>query len=87
VDKRFLNKVVDQIVRETRIDHDEKRVYNTFSPSYHMIDSLLFLFSFPLLSSDSNFSKHCKNVYGLNDDEVSYVWNEYKKIIKNMLPY
>ena len=81
--KRFLNKVVNQIVRETKIDYAEKRVYTPITT--HNFSQLLFLFSFPFLSSDSNFSIHCREVYGLNDDEVSYVWNEYKKIIKDKI--
>jgi hypothetical protein len=31
------------------------------------------------------FEQHCKGVYGLNEDEVNYVWNEYKTIIKDKL--
>jgi len=31
------------------------------------------------------FEQHCKEVYGLNEDEVNYVWNEYKNIIKDKL--
>ena len=26
--------------------------------------------------------RHCKDVYGLNHDEIKYVWREYKNIIK-----
>ena len=27
------------------------------------------------------FSQHCEEVYGLNDDEIVYVWKQYKEII------
>ena len=29
--------------------------------------------------------KHCRDVYGLNDDEIEYVWKEYKQIIKDKI--
>ena len=71
---KFLNKVYDQIVSETRIIGG--KIHTPFSPTsfssylyYHLI--------FP--SSNSPFSKHCKDVYSLNEQEIDYVWNEYKK--------
>ena len=46
-------------------------------------------FPFPLFPTlvtlFSPFSKHCKEVYGLNKGEIEYVWDEYKKIIKEKL--
>ena len=80
MDKKFLNKVVNQIVRETRINYDQKRVYTPFSsppfPFSFYNRPLFFLFS---------FSNHCEDVYGLNDDEIKYVWEEYKQIIKDKI--
>ena len=81
MDKKFLNKVLDQIVRETRIDYRGKgKIFVPFSPRHYPTH-----FSFHFSSYRSNFSHHCKNVYGLNDDEIRYVWNEYKKIIKDKI--
>ena len=90
MDYKFLDKVVDQIVSETRIDYntqegdDEERIYTPISSTPLLLP---FSFSSPFFSSSSSFffSKHCKEVYGLNDDEVKYVWNEYKKIIKDKI--
>jgi hypothetical protein len=88
MDYKFLNKVIDQIVNETEVDYDEGRVCTPFSPrSFFLFPlyPLLFLSFFssplPLLS----FSIHCREVYGLNEDEIEYVWNEYKKIIKDKI--
>ena len=78
MDYKFLNKVVDQIVNETEIDHDEGRIYSPFKP--HFLIQFFFL-----LSTFTLFSRHCEEVYGLNDDEVRYVWNEYKTIIKDKI--
>ena len=79
MDKNYLDKVVEQIVSETRIDHDEEMLYTPFSPLPISFRS----FTFYLFS----FFHHCKNIYSLNEDEVSYVWKKYKEIIKDMLPY
>ena len=70
MDKKFLDKVVEQIVSETTIDYDEERLYTPFTPA-----------PFHFLLSFTPFSHHCEEVYGLNDDEIDYVWNEYRIII------
>jgi hypothetical protein len=84
MDKKYLNKVLDQIVRETEIDYVKETVYTPFTsfPLFYSPISSSFL-----SRSYSPFllSKHCKGVYGLNEDETEYVWNEYKKIIKDKI--
>jgi hypothetical protein len=77
MDNKFLHKVVDQIVRETRIDYDRKVIETPFS-----------LTSYPFLApsfSLSSFSFHCRDVYGLNYEEMEYVWVEYREIIKDKI--
>ena len=83
MDYKFLHKVLDQIISETRVDYDRKVIETplplplplpiNFSP-FTLPPSSHFLL-LPL------FTKHCVEVYGLNDDEVEYVWEEYKQII------
>ena len=80
MDKKFLNKVLDQLVYETRIDYNERRIY---FPSF---SSPLSLFLTCTLSPSrsfitNSFTEHCKNVYGLNDGEIDYVWDQYKEFI------
>lgn len=82
MDKRFLNKVLGQIVSETTIKQRRGgKVYIT------LINSRLYFISssiFPSLPTIF-FVNHCKEVYGLNDDEIKYVWDEYKTIIKDKI--
>ena len=71
-----LNKIVDQLVSETIIES------NGFYTS--------FFFSLssrprPILSSRPTFSDHCRDIYGLDEQEIEYVWEQYKKIIKDMI--
>mgnify|MGYP003657768742 FL=1 len=82
MDKKFLDKVVDQIVSETMIDYRGKgKIFTPFSLPFYLF--LPFYPSFSSISSSyrSNFFNHCKEVYGLNEQEIEYVWEEYKQII------
>ena len=88
MDKRFLDKVLDQIVSETEIDYVNGRMYTPSSLFHPFFSSFLFfppVYSSFFSSFVCSFSKHCKNIYGLNDDEVKYVWNEYRDIIKDKI--
>ena len=79
MDKRFLDKVVDQIISETRIDYDMGEIQFPFSSFSPFPSSPSYFFSSYL------FSDHCEDVYGLNDDEIKYVWEEYVQIIKDKI--
>ena len=76
MDKKFLNKVVDQIVSETEIEVGRGKKYR--------LPFLLYPF-YSFLVIKTLFSKHCRDVYGLNDDEVGYVWDEYRRIINDKI--
>jgi len=81
MDYKFLDKVVDQIVSETRIDYVKERVNVPF-----LLPFIFFLFILPSsISSPLSFFEHCESVYGLNYDETEYVWKEYKEIIKDKI--
>ena len=85
MDKKFLHKVIDQLVRETTIDYDEERFLPPFSiPSSWFFPFLPPSFSLSLLPS---FIIHCREVYGLNTEETGYVWDKYILLIKDKLPY
>ncbi len=80
---KFLDKVVDQILSETRIDNDEVYTpFSSFSPHYS------FFFDFPIKPLSifpSSLSNHCKDVYGLNKEETDYVWDKYKEGITTLI--
>jgi hypothetical protein len=73
MDYKFLDKVLDQMVSETRIDYDKEEIQFPFFPLPSLFHLFLLLLPF--------FSEHCKDIYGLNDDEIDYVWKEYRNII------
>jgi len=82
MNKKYLDKVLDQIVNETTIDYDEER----FLPPFAIPSPIVPFPSFPI-SSLSPFSPypsfiiHCREVYGLNKEEIGYVWDRYREII------
>jgi len=82
MDNKFLDKVVDQIVSETKIDYRGKgKIFTPFSLPFFVFVPLNPSFSSLSSSYRSNFFNHCRDVYGLNEEETEYVWNEYKDII------
>ena len=93
MDKRFLDKVVSQILSETRIgdnpmdDSVWRKIFVPFSYATIFLSSFL-----PGPHSTSPFpplyilfTQHCEEIYGLNKDETEYVWNEYKDIISDKI--
>ena len=93
MNKKFLNKVVDQLVSEIRMSDDYKgdEVWvwrNIFVPfSFTPISFQSFLPG-PLSTSRFPplyilFTQHCEDVYGLNKEEIEYVWDEYVQYIKD----
>ena len=79
MDNKFLDKVLGQIVSETKIDYRGRgKIFTPFLPHHYPTH-----FSFHFSSYRSNFFNHCKDVYGLNEQEIDYVWKVYRGIIKD----
>ena len=87
--KRYLDKVVGSLVRGTKINYDEEEIeypftlppdlsFLTLSFSHYLSPSFL-----PVLSHI--FSIYCVNKFGLTDDEIKYVWEEYRNIINEKI--
>ena len=75
MDKKFLDKVVEQIVSETTIDYRGRgKIFTPFASFPYFVYSTSSFYR-------SNFTKHCEEVYGLDKQEIEYVWEEYKQII------
>jgi len=79
VDKKFLDKVLEQIVRESIVDHEEEVVYTPFGIHYY------FIYFYRSPPNSEYFNIHCKDIYGLNKEEIEYVWKEYKDIVRDKI--
>ena len=81
MNNKFLDKVIYQIISETRVI--DNKLYTPYSSSPLYIS--LFPPPFQSPSLLSSFISHCKEIYSLNDDEVNYVWKEYKEGITALM--
>ncbi len=71
MNNKFLNKVCDQIMSETRVI--DNKLYTPFS------------FSPFLIFTHPSFISHCKDIYCLNKEEADYVWEKYKKGLTTLI--
>ena len=80
--KKYLDKVLDHLVRNIKIDYEKEVVYTPTPSSFISYPSpfQFFLSSRKLLSPPS-FRLYCKDQFGLTKEEMVYVWEEYKKIL------
>jgi hypothetical protein len=86
MDKKYLDKVLDQLVSETKI-YREKNCLDQMDIPYLPKNILLPLsfFSLSSLLRLDPFTIHCRDVYGLNEQEIEYVWNGYRDTIKDRI--
>ena len=68
------------MVEDTIINYEQEIISFPFFP----LSSLppLSLLRFP---PSSYFEKYCKDIYGLRDNEIVYVWEQYKNIVLNKI--
>ena len=85
--QKYLDKILEWFVRDTIINYETGIIYYPFSPIgptgkrlHGYFDNLKIKLSktFP-----SDIHIYCRDTYGLNPDETKYIWNNYKKIIKD----
>jgi hypothetical protein len=74
----YLNNIVGYIVDDTIIDFDVNQMR---FPFYSQLYPLLV----PRLSPTTSFSEYCRDNYGLTDEEIDYVWKEYRIIINEKI--
>ena len=75
--KKYLDKVLDHLVRGTKMDYDKEEIHTPFLLLPPLLSSLLNLFL--------PFSSYCKNTFGLTEEEMEYVWKEYVDIINDKI--
>jgi hypothetical protein len=84
--KKYLDKVVDIIVSETRIDYEQELITHPSLPHHQF--RLLHHYSVFISSYVANimpqisFSHYCVDNFGLGREEIGYVWNKYKKSMR-----
>jgi hypothetical protein len=79
-DKLYLDKVVEFLVRDTIIDYDNKKIKFPSYPSpnnFFIPFTGVYIPSIPTIWDRTYF----RDVYGLTEEEITYVWKNYKGII------
>ncbi len=91
INKRYLDKVIEHLVRGTKIDYEKEEIHIPFYPNYHHPFSLKtghplclydllcsFFFSLPF---HIRFENYCEKHFGLTILEIRFVKEEYFKNI------
>lgn len=85
--QKYLDKILEWFVRDTIINYETSIIYYPFSsigptgkrlPSF--FDNLKNKLS---MTFPSDIHIYCRDTYGLNHDETKYIWDKYKKIIRD----
>jgi len=79
--KTYLDRVVIELVKDTEIDYEKKKISFLFFPSSKYNTRFSLFFSIPFPHSSSFFYSYCIDTFGLTEDEIDYVWKEYRSII------
>ena len=84
--KIYLGKVLDRLKKQTQFENrsDSRMVYW----SYPFHDTLSTALPYKYINNDiinSQFFKHCRDVYGLRSYEIRYVWDRYYEWISDEL--
>ena len=84
--EEYLNKILNIMVDDTHINYTQKFWYPHF---YKSIGSFIPTFNFPYVPESliKQFSEYSKENYGLTDDEIEYVFNEYRNNILSKIKY
>lgn len=90
INKRYLDKVIENLVRGTKIDYEKVQIHIPFYPTDHPFSlkpghpfGLFDLLSSPFFSLPfhNKFENYCKNHFGLTIIEFEFVRKEYLKNI------
>jgi len=86
MNKKYLDKVLEHLVRGTQIDYENNSIAFPFTNlSISNTTPPFYSFSYFRLFPSETFNSNCRNTFGLTEDEIDYVWKEYKKIILEKL--
>jgi len=87
-DKKYIDKVIEHLVKGTKIDYENTEVNTPFS-RFQLYSSFstssFYLLLNPPLSPSPSFFTYCRRFYGLTKDEILYIWKEYRNIINGKI--
>ncbi len=79
--KKYLDKVLNHLVRGTKInDGEHGEVYPPYSVNLPPPISVT-----TFIIATTEFSRYCKNQFGLTQKEIKHLWPKYVRIILNKI--
>jgi hypothetical protein len=82
--EKYINYIVDDLVKDTRIDYDEKRIDTIFPLVYpHASFSFFLKLSFHQIGNATY--EHIENKYGVREEELPKIWMVYKGRIEKLI--
>ena len=79
--ERYINFIVDDMIKKTDIDYEQGKIKYPFSSSFSF-----FFFPFHLPSYlITSISKYVIERYGIHDNDVDIIWKLYKGKIKELI--
>ena len=85
--KKYLDKVIDYLVKGTKIDYENEQIYYPFSSIHPKSPFNSSSFSWFISSLYPNrpyyqpLSSYCEKLFGLTKEEIDYVYLRYIEII------
>jgi len=84
-DKKYLDKVIEHLIRRTKVDYDKGEIIFPFTTSATPFGLSSFIYFYRSLPFSLPFVKYCNSQFGLTEDEVEYVYRRYVKIIEDKI--
>ena len=84
--KKYLDKVTENLVSRTKIDYDKGEIIFPFTTNSTPFSITYLHLSIPYSPSFSlPFVKYCNRQFGLTEDEIEYVYRRYLEIIEDKI--
>mgnify|MGYP003661895257 FL=1 len=80
--KKYLDKVISLLVRDSIIDYDKAEIHLPFFKDPFYLSNIHF---FTPSHLPPTVYRYCKNTYGIDGDEIEYVWDQYSVTIKEKI--
>ena len=84
--EKYINYIVDDLIKKTEIDYGRGKIKCTFLPSDSYFGDCANISSFFSTSTYSTtFSVYMSERYGAKDEEMKIIWGLYKERIKELI--
>ena len=89
--EKYYRYVVDDLVKKTEIIHEKQRINFPYPSTNHFPNNLLHSSPatnhsfFTSTSVSPSFTKHCRDLYGIHQDEIEDIWFLYRERILTLV--